>query len=118
MKLILSGKNVKLRDTLREHIERRLDAALGRFSHQIRCVSITLDDVNGPRGGIDKCCRVVVTLGRGDGICADATDAELAEAVGEAAERAARSIQRKLERRRRAKRTDRWSDANWEDGVD
>lgn len=34
--------------------------ALGRFGAKIQRVQVTLSDVNGPRGGLDKECRLVI----------------------------------------------------------
>jgi ribosome-associated translation inhibitor RaiA len=63
-------------------------------------VSVTLEDINGPRGGIDKQCRIVVKLERVGELSFDATDAEVYAAVDAAADRTGRSVQRELERRR------------------
>ena len=43
-------------------MERRLDFALGRFGGRISQVTVGLEDLNGPRGGADKRCRLAVRL--------------------------------------------------------
>lgn len=44
--------------------EEMVATSLRRFEHQLRQVYLYLEDVNGPRGGIDKQCRCVLHLRR------------------------------------------------------
>lgn len=87
-------------DELLEHIERRLRFALRRFADHVGEVQIQLADVNGPRGGVDKRCRITVPLlprgvvrVEGDGDDPFALVAQVAKRVG-------RSVRRTLARRR------------------
>jgi hypothetical protein len=54
-------------------------------------VSACLADENGPKGGLDKSCRVSVDLGRLGVVIAEDTDATLEAAVCRAVEKAGRS---------------------------
>ena len=99
MKLIITGEKVKLDEALREHIERRVYFALSRFSPRVARVSVTVEDVNRPRGGIGKRCRILVKLDRMDEVRVASTDAEIYDAVAAAAGRLGRSVRRKLDRR-------------------
>jgi len=100
MKLSISGKNMKLDDAMKEHIERRVYFALSRFSPRVARVTVTVEDVNGPRGGIDKRCRILVKLDRMEELKVESTDSGIYAAVDTAADRMGRSVQRKIERRR------------------
>src|SRR3954447_23488504 len=62
MQLRIRGVNYGLDDGLRDYIERRLQFALGRFAARIHRLTVRLTDVNGPRGGLDKRCRIAVAL--------------------------------------------------------
>ncbi len=104
MKLKISGKSMKLDDTIKEHIERRVYFALSRFSPRIARVSVTIEDVNGTRGGIDKRCRILVKLNGLEEFSAASTEAKVHAAVAAAASRIGRTVQRKLERRRAVRR--------------
>src|SRR5262245_5717111 len=52
----------ELLDAVRAYVNRTLQASLLRFAGRMRNVRITLQDVNGPRGGVDKSCRIQVQL--------------------------------------------------------
>ena len=105
MRVSVSGDHVKVTTGLREYIDRRLYFALGRFGPAIDHVSVRVGDINGPRGGVDKHCQIVVKL-RASGsnpIAVDDTDEDLRAAVSQASNRAGRTVARALERRRRKK---------------
>jgi putative sigma-54 modulation protein len=85
---------------LPDHIERRLRFALSRFAGRIEKVVVFLHDHNGPKGGVDKVCRVLVKA-RGCGmIMAAVADSEWVAAVDRATTRIGRSVARQIERRR------------------
>jgi ribosome-associated translation inhibitor RaiA len=83
-------------------VERRLCFALSRFGRRVRAVSVSLVDLNGPRGGIDKQCSMQARLAPRGSVRVEDTDSELAAAVDGAATRLARAVARALERRREA----------------
>ena len=78
--------------------ERRLRFALSRFTTKIEQVSLVMNDVNGPRGGTDKVCRVTVKLRRTSDVVLTASDADLRSCVARAADRAGRAVSRSIER--------------------
>ena len=55
-------RGLELGESQHEYIRRKLDRRLGRFAPVIDRVSVRVTDVNGPRGGVDKSCRVKVVL--------------------------------------------------------
>ena len=76
----------------------RLEFALGRFAGRVRSVSVSLTDVNGPRGGIDKKCLVAVRLERPPRVIViEDVDADAAVVVSRAAERTARAVARAVD---------------------
>jgi putative sigma-54 modulation protein len=62
MQFEIHGKDIPITERLRGHIERRLCFALERFARRISRVRVSVGDLNGPRGGIDKRCRVAIVV--------------------------------------------------------
>ncbi|MGB0716015.1 MAG: HPF/RaiA family ribosome-associated protein [Phycisphaerae bacterium] len=100
MKLSISGNSPDIDSELKEFIRKKLDQSLGRFASRIRQVSVSLIDLNGPRGGVDKKCRLEAQFVRSGSIDAEVTDTEFEPAAHRAADRLARRI-RDLHNRRR-----------------
>ena len=101
MQVSIRGDRMKLGAELREYITRRLHFALGRFGPAIQRVNVRTEDLNGPRGGIDKRCHILVRLraSAGNPITVDTDDSDLRAAIDLAAERIGRSVARALERK-------------------
>lgn len=100
MRVELRARRITINDGLRAHAERRLRFALGRFGPCIRRVCLRLDDVNGPRGGIDKSCRIVVGLAQGGEVIVEDADSDLRALLDRSADRAGRAVERRLDRLR------------------
>jgi hypothetical protein len=101
MKVRLRGQGTQVSSALRAHAERCLEFALRRFGNRIDRVSVWLEDVNGPRGGVDKRCRIAVRL-RPTGsafVAKAASDAYVA--IGRAAGRAGWAVSRRIARETR-----------------
>jgi len=78
-----------------ELVRTRLEFALGRFTGRVRSLRVTLKDLNGPRGGVDKHCQIAIRLERpARVIVIEDLDAEPEAAISRAAERAARTVRR------------------------
>ncbi len=100
MQLKIRARNAKISRTFEEWIERRLYFALAKFGGRISRITALLEDLNGPRGGVDQRCRVEVLLTPSARIAAEATDANAVVAVSRAADRIARRVRDALERQR------------------
>lgn len=83
---------------LRGHVQRRIRFALSRFSSRLDRVIVRLEDVNGPRGGVDKVCRIRI-LGRGfPETLIEERGGDIEGTVDRAADRAGRTVGRALDR--------------------
>ncbi len=100
MTLDIRGRNIGLSQALRDHVTRRVRFALGRFGGRVARVTTRLGDLNGPRGGVDKCCRIVVTLRAEERVLVEDADTDMYAAIDRAAERAGRAVWRRLAQRR------------------
>ena len=91
-------------EPLRAYIVRRIQSHLRRLGHFLGAVIVRLSDVNGPKGGIDKRCQVML---RGPGhrpVTIEELDVDAYAAVDIAVERAARVADRRRARARATRR--------------
>lgn len=100
MRLVIKSRGVELTDELRAHATTRVQFALGRFASELQRVEIVVADINGPRGGIDKECRILVRGARLDDVFVEERAVSTEAAVAIAANRVARAVQRALARQR------------------
>lgn len=98
MKIDIQALNFPLTNSLRSHIERRLKFALSTRDDHIQRIMVRLSDINGPRGGEDKCCHIQVVLPQISDVVIEDTEADLYAAINRAADRAGRTVGRKLAR--------------------
>jgi putative sigma-54 modulation protein len=103
MELEIRGQNFRVGDQLYEHIERQLNFALGQFESWISGVTVQLEDVNGPKGGVDKQCRILVNLKGGKTLKIEDLDADFTPAVNRAADRMGQVVGREIDKRREKK---------------
>lgn len=99
MELELHVRGTDFLEALRNYAERRLRFSVRRLVHHIRRLRIYVEDLNGPRGGIDKRCRIVVEFAPSGNLVIEETAARIHEAVDRAAGRLRRSVRRELKRR-------------------
>ncbi|MGP1310548.1 MAG: HPF/RaiA family ribosome-associated protein [Phycisphaerales bacterium] len=106
MRLTVQGSHIKPTPSLVEHVRRKVGGSLGRLRHRVRGVSVTLDDENGPRGGVDKACRVRVALAGASGhdVVVEQRSPDLYAAIDAASKRAARAVVRVVGRERSRRR--------------
>ena len=103
MQIEIQARNFSTTRAMRTHIERRLGFALSTCYRHVKRILVRLSDVNGPRGGNDKRCHLVVML-PGQAVVVENTEADLYVAVNRAASRAGRTVMRQLRRRQQVKR--------------
>jgi ribosome-associated translation inhibitor RaiA len=96
MKIDIRAKNIDLTPSLRRYVQRRIGFALSAREMQIQNVSIMLNDVNGPKGGNDKRCRILLRLVGLKDIVIEDVQAELRVAIDRAASRASHTVARRL----------------------
>lgn len=98
MKISIVDRQSPQAANARDFVERRLMFALSRFSDKIDRIDVVISDDNGPRGGVDKTCSVLVKLRRLAAIRVSNTDADVESSVARAVERAGRAVTRAVER--------------------
>ena len=105
MQMTIQTNGFQMTTALRAYTEQRLATALGWARHHMRKLAVSLSDINGPRGGVDKRCRIQVQLGGGREVIIDDVDANMYAAIDRAVDRADRAVVKKVERTRHFVRT-------------
>jgi len=100
MKLTIRSRHVHLTPDVLEQIRRRITLSFERISSRIRAIDVTITDVNGPRGGPDKQCRLRVRGRSIAGIVVEQIGSDPVATIGAVTERAERAVLRSVARRR------------------
>lgn len=106
MRIHVLADGFELTDGIRAHAHKRLQYAIGWATEHVETAHLRLFDLNGPKGGEDKCCRIRIECRRGAGdLTIEETQPDLYVAIDRAADRARRNLSRHLERFRHFRRT-------------
>jgi ribosomal subunit interface protein len=100
MNLQIQAQDFTLTDGLRQHVAMRLGYALNHGRDTIMRIVVRLSDINGTRGGVDKCCGIEVRLKGAPALIVEETQADLYVAIDRASERIGRMLDRRLARQR------------------
>jgi len=76
----------------------KIETAFSKYLNRINLVVLTAKDLNGPRGGVDKQCQILVSVnGIGD-VVATAEHESLSQALSSAIKSAQRLVKRKVQK--------------------
>jgi hypothetical protein len=81
-------------------IRHGLGVKLGKYEHSIERVTVRVQDVNGPRGGIDKLCRIKVVLSGLPSVVFESRAVSVKAAINGALSGTERAVRRSVQRRR------------------
>lgn len=84
-----------------EFIEETFSNSLARFRNRVKSVQLYFEDVNGPKGGVDKECRCVLHLRKLPPVVIRDSDECWTTLVLRAANRAAYSVGKSVDRGRK-----------------
>ena len=105
MQIDIQAPGLSFTKTLCNHAERRLRFSLTCCDEHIQRVVMRLSDINGPRGGENKCCQLQVVLAGLPDVVVEEVQANLYVAISRAANRAGRTVGRRLKLQRDRVRT-------------
>lgn len=97
-------RDLESSESLRAHIIRWLGVHLGRVGNALSTAVVRVSDVNGPKGGVDKRCQVMLRRPGQPAVMVEEVRADIYAAVDVAVERAASALKRGLGRTRAARR--------------
>ncbi|MFT5924229.1 MAG: ribosomal subunit interface protein [Paraglaciecola sp.] len=104
MLLHIQSKHFSLSEALNKYVKNKVQIMLGRYEAKIIRVDVTLFDINGPKGGEDKCCRIVARINGASSIIIQETAEDLYDAINTCSRRGRRAVKRQLNIHVRARR--------------
>ena len=113
MRISISGPHEIKNNGFQHSIANRLIRTLDRFSRRIDRVDVAITDENGPRGGIDKLCRIRAQMPGVEPFAVTARGESVWAALSLAATRVRRKVTTNLKRPRSQRerfRRHRWGD--------
>lgn len=103
MRLCFQERNLNGGRRFGRFVKRRVKTAFARMEHAVQSVTVILSDVNGPKGGKDQQCKVLVTLdGRREIVIRDQQEnmmVAISNAVFRASYQVSQQIKRAMPRR-------------------
>ena len=79
----------------------QVESSLRAFSEMVSSVELSLKDINGPKGGVDKLVLIRTRLRTGKVIAVESTRSSLYSAIALSARRTKRSVRRTLKKYKR-----------------
>ncbi len=101
MKTEIRCQGFELTDAIRAHVENQLQMNMANFGSRIISVSVSLSDINGPRGGADKKVAIIVHLVSRLTVKVERVRSDLYVAATQASRQARRTVRRTLNRHQR-----------------
>lgn len=105
MDLSVNFGNLKPAKVVQDDVTELITASFERFRSYIRCVSVTVTDINGPRGGVDKQCRCVLQLKRMAPIVIEDRDESFFSLLTRVSNRAAHTLSQRIDRKQTSYRS-------------
>ncbi|MBI5335062.1 MAG: HPF/RaiA family ribosome-associated protein [Burkholderiales bacterium] len=97
MRIDIHACRIALSDELRELIQRRASFALSRVASRLTRLELHLADINGPRGGVDKRCGVLIHLDHGPALFVERTGDELPALIDRCFASASRAVRKRVQ---------------------
>ncbi len=104
MHVEIRRQGIELYQNHRSFLTEKVRNVLRNFRNHVHRVSAFLADVNGPKGGINKRCRVLVHLKTEGPVVVEHTDETITGAITGAMGRLGQAIRRRIFRKRTEKR--------------
>ena len=100
MSIHIQARGFKLTNALEQYILKRIYSGFGDGLEKLGSLQVGLSDINGPRGGADKCCSVVVAIPNQPDLIVKDTRENMYSAIDNALRRTRRALRRRLSKTR------------------
>ncbi|KZY76386.1 hypothetical protein A3740_12955 [Oleiphilus sp. HI0068] len=104
MNISVNTRTAFISPGVRFDLERRLGRMYRKAAGSIQRINVNLEDVNGPKGGVDKQCKVKVTLFGLPSILITTTRDSTEKAFVDALQKVNQTLFRKLKKHNRVRR--------------
>ncbi|MCF2947052.1 HPF/RaiA family ribosome-associated protein [Paraglaciecola aquimarina] len=92
----IQARQFALSKALKHYVESKLSLNLGRYKANINRINVSLFDVNGPKGGEDKCCKTIIKVKGMSTIVIEETTLDMYDAINKCLNRAKRTVSRSV----------------------
>jgi putative sigma-54 modulation protein len=92
----IQSRHFSLSEALSKYVKKKVQIMLCRYEGKIIRVDVSLFDINGPKGGEDKCCKIVVKINGASSIVVQETAEDLYDAINTCSRRGRRAVKRQL----------------------
>ena len=99
MKIAVNNKRKKLTRGAVERAMEKIAKDFSKFKNRIVSIELTAVDANGPQGGVDKECRLLVRLRKMEDVIAIVKEETFSKAIAGVIYRAQRSVVKKIRKR-------------------
>jgi putative sigma-54 modulation protein len=103
MLINIQSRHFSLSEAISRYVKSKVHTMLGRYETKIISINVSLFDVNGPKGGEDKCCKIIVKINGTGSIVVQETAEDLYDAINSSSRRVRRAIKRQLSIRGRTR---------------
>lgn len=101
MHVVIRAASLPVTEAIREHVTTRVLGAVRRFAERFAAITVVIEDLNGPKSGVDIACRVEGELARsGRPVVITACSDDLFRAMDRASGRFKGSLWRRAERQK------------------
>jgi ribosome-associated translation inhibitor RaiA len=96
MKIEINNQTNLLGENAQSTTIAKIEAAFSKYLRRIKSVVLTARDLNGPRGGIDKQCQILVNVNGIGEVVTTVEHESLSQAINSAIKSAQRTVNRKV----------------------
>jgi putative sigma-54 modulation protein len=100
MKIDIQTRGFETTESIRDYASRRLQFAISWIGSNVSGVNVTLSDLNGPKGGRDKCCAIRLQIAGEPSVLIADKEVDLYVAIDRSADRCKSLLARRMSRRR------------------
>jgi ribosomal subunit interface protein len=103
MLINIQSRQFSLSPALSDYVKSKVRVMLGRFETKISKIDVSMFDINGPRGGEDKCCKLIIRVNGNSPVVVEETAEDLYDAINTCVRRARRAVKRQVSIRGRTR---------------